>query len=178
MLKEEKIEWILGKHSNTNHMYDKYLPYEFHLRIVVEIHKKFKSLLPSNFDHESIELACFGHDLIEDTRTSYNDVKKVLGKKVADIIYAVTNDKGKNRKERAGSNYYAGIVNEPGATYVKLCDRIGNVQYGIMTGSDMLKMYRKELHIFLHKLELDKDVAIYLSPMVDYLIELLLPKKQ
>ena len=172
MTKAEKIEWILDQHKKTNHMYDKYLPYEFHLRIVVEVKRKFSYLLPSHLDPEIVELACWGHDLIEDTRASYNDVKEKLGKQVADIIYAVTNDKGKNRRERAGSKYYNGIVNEPGATFVKLCDRIGNVQYGIMTGSTMPKMYLKEAPDFFAKLQLDGGVIVYVSPMVDYLTEL------
>jgi hypothetical protein len=43
--------------------------------------------------------ACWGHDTIEDTRTSYNDAANHLGKDAADIVYAVTNEKGKNRAE-------------------------------------------------------------------------------
>jgi hypothetical protein len=31
-----KIEWIIEQHKNTNHFYDLYLPYEFHLRMVVQ----------------------------------------------------------------------------------------------------------------------------------------------
>jgi len=57
--------------------------------------------------------ACWGHDLIEDCRVSYNDVKDALGQEAADIIYAVTNEKGKNRKERANDKYYEGIRNTP-----------------------------------------------------------------
>jgi hypothetical protein len=57
-------------------------------------------------------------------------VKNHLDEGAADIIYAVTNDKGKNRKERAGVKYYEGIRKTPGAVFVKLCDRIANVQYG------------------------------------------------
>ena len=47
-------------------------------------------------------LATWGHDLIEDTRVSYNDVMNHLGQEASDIVFAVTNDKGKNRQERAG----------------------------------------------------------------------------
>jgi (p)ppGpp synthase/HD superfamily hydrolase len=97
-------------------------------------------------------LACWGHDLIEDTRTSYNDVKDKLGQEVAEIIYAVTNEKGKNRKERANHKYYEGIRNTKGAIFVKLCDRIANVQYSKMTKSRMFEMYQKENQHFIEEL--------------------------
>jgi len=100
--------------------------------------------------------ACFratwGHDLIEDCRVSYNDVKEQLGQEAADIIYAVTNEKGKNRKERANDKYYEGIRNTPGAVFVKLCDRIANVQYSKMTKSRMFEMYKKENDDFIVRL--------------------------
>jgi len=152
-MKEDKIIWIIQQHTNTNHMYDKYLPYEFHLRMAANVCKEFKHLLPNRNDgetsfREDVLLATWGHDLIEDTRVSYNDVKVELGHNATEIIYAVTNEKGRNRKERANAKYYAGIRETPGAVFVKLCDRIANVQYGIMTKSRTVEMYRKENELF------------------------------
>ena len=147
----KKIEWILEQHSSTNHMYDKYLPYEFHLRMVANVANKFMYIMvpkerlhPGDIDVIELKLAAFGHDLIEDTRVTYNDIKEQLGENVADIIYALTNEKGKNRKERANDKYYEGIRNTKGAVFIKLCDRIANVQYSKMTGSRMFEMYKKE----------------------------------
>ncbi len=146
----EKIDWVIAQHRDTNHMYDKYIPYEFHLRMVVKAADQFERLLSSQEPEfiESIKLACWGHDLIEDTRVSYNDVKNVLGYKAADMIYAVTNEKGRNREQRANPKYYEGIRNTKGAVFVKLCDRIANVQYSKMTGSRMFEMYKKENESF------------------------------
>ena len=155
---ENKINWVLEQHKSTNHMYDTYLPYEFHLRMVVNVAKQFGSLVVdicndgTGLTGKDILLGAWGHDLIEDTRVSYNDVVKQLGPRAADIIYAVTNEKGKNRKERANDKYYEGIRNTPGAVFVKLCDRIANVQYSKMTGSRMFEMYKKENDDFLTKL--------------------------
>lgn len=159
--KQEKIQWCIDQHKNTNHFYDEYLPYEFHLRMVAQVAKDFNYLIDvvhqvdGVSSHDIIELACFGHDLIEDTRVSYNDVKNVLGETAADIIYAVTNEKGKVRKERANDKYYEGIRNTEGATFVKLCDRIANVQYSKMTKSRMFKMYGEENLEFMKKLGYD-----------------------
>lgn len=155
----DKIEWCLSQHRETNHFYDKYLPYEFHLRMVVEVFNSYKHLLKYQIMFETVELACWGHDLIEDTRVSYNDCVNKLGKVTADIIYAVTNNKGRNRAERANADYYKGIRDTRLATFVKLCDRIANVQYSRLTKSDMFKMYQKENVLFLENLQPDNDYA-------------------
>ena len=184
---DEKVTWVLEQHTSTNHMYDTYLPYEFHLRMVVNVYQRFKDILPSNIEYGTgdrvinpvaqlsvshvVELACWGHDLIEDTRVSYNDVKKVLGEGAADIIYAVTNEKGKNRKERANDKYYEGIRNTDGAVFVKLCDRIANVQYSKMTGSRMFEMYKKENAEFVSRLRTEGDTKIL--PLIAELQKLL-----
>ncbi len=169
-----KQEWCIEQHRKTNHMYSEYLPYEFHLRMVSEVAKDFKHLLDDTKDYYTGEkyrgplqgqvtlrdaclIAVWAHDTIEDTRVSYNDVMNRLGQEVADIVYAVTNDKGKNRKERAGDKYYEGIRNTPGAVFVKLCDRIANVQYGKMTKSRMFEVYHKENPEFIRQLGYDAN---------------------
>lgn len=175
MTKQEKIQWCIDRHRETNHYYDEYLPYEFHQRMVVQAYNEFKYLLKKfNFidgtnQDDHFELACYGHDLIEDTRTSYNDVKLVLGEFVANIIYAVSNEKGKTRKERANSKYYEGIRDTPGAVFVKLCDRIANVQYSKMTKSRMFEMYKKENMDFIRELGCTLYNDCEYADMVKYL---------
>lgn len=136
-------EWCISKHRDTNHFYDTYLPYEFHLRMVAQACKDFEGLLQQN-EVQDCRIACWGHDLIEDCRVSYNDVKQRFGVGVAEIIYAVTNEKGKNRAERGNEKYYQGIRSNERAIFVKLCDRIANVQYSSMTKSRMYGMYKEE----------------------------------
>lgn len=174
------VQWILKQHKDTNHLYDVYLPYEFHLRMVVNVYNKFQHLIKNNeFESDDwgdtyniIELACWGHDLIEDTRVTYNDVLSHLGLQATEIVYALTNEKGRNRKERANDKYYQGIRETPYASFVKLCDRIANVQYGKMTTSNMVKMYLKENNEFIRKVLTKEDYEVF-KPMVDYLDNLL-----
>ena len=184
--KEEKINWCIEQHNKTNHMYDTYLPYEFHLRMVSNVGNNYNHLLDGTKEYYTGEqiinptlqvsllnacmVACWGHDLIEDTRVSYNDVKEVLGQEAADIVYACTNEKGKSRKERANEKYYEGIRNTPGAVFVKLCDRIANVQYSKMTGSRMFEMYKKENINFM--VSLGRQVNNPYEEMYQYLIKL------
>ena len=162
------VDWCIEQHRKTNHFYDRYLPYEFHLRMVNNVYEDFQHLLDEELN-DYCGKAVWAHDTIEDTRVSYNDVKNQLGDEVADIVYAVTNDKGKNRKERAGDNYYEGIRNTPGAVFVKLCDRIANVQYGKMTKSRMFEMYKKENPEFIRQLGVGQGTSIKYGDMFIYL---------
>jgi (p)ppGpp synthase/HD superfamily hydrolase len=139
--------------------------------------QEFIESVPDRNDGEtsfrgSVLMAAWGHDLIEDTRVSYNDVKNHLGQEAADIIYALTNEKGKNRKERANDKYYEGIRNTPGAVFVKLCDRIANVQYSKMTKSRMFEMYKNENPEFIRQLGYSIDVFNEYGNMFHYLNEL------
>lgn len=182
-----KSQWCIEQHHNTNHYYDTYLPYEFHLRMVNQAAMDFKHLLDDTKDYFTGEpwrgpkqnqvtlrdaclTATWGHDLIEDCRVSYNDVKEHLGQEAADIVYAVSNEKGKTRAERANDKYYEGIRNTPGAVFVKLCDRIANVQYSKMTKSRMFEMYKKENEHFIKSLGGHPQHELH--PMIGYLIKL------
>ena len=146
MLEDHAKHFSVNCHISTNHFYDG-LPYEFHLNMVTETAKKFISLIPSA-DHDVVLASCWAHDTIEDTRVTYNDVKSQLGVEVAEIVYALTNEKGKNRKERANDKYYAGIRAVPYATFVKMCDRIANVEYSKNQSSSMFEKYKEEFKEF------------------------------
>lgn len=173
---QEKIDWIGKRHRDTNHFYDEYLPYEFHLRMVLEVGKRFKHLI-AEADYEEVELANYGHDLIEDTRTSYNDVRKVLGYSVAEAILACTDRWGRNRKERKSPEYYAFIRNTPYAVFVKLCDRIANVQYSKITGnSKKFLMYKEENPDFVMSLHRGYPTVHPFKEMFEYLESLFVEK--
>jgi (p)ppGpp synthase/HD superfamily hydrolase len=154
--------------------------------MVAEVANDFKHLLDDTKDYftgedyrgpmqdqVTLRTAClrsaWGHDLIEDCRVSYNDVKNQLGQEAADIVYAVSNEKGKNRVERANDKYYEGIRNTPGAVFVKLCDRIANVQYSKMTKSRMFEMYKKENDEFVVQLGWDRKESHPYGEMFRYL---------
>lgn len=168
--KELKVieEFAIKAHHDTNHFYDEYLPYEFHLRMVYKTAKDFIYLVPIEKIFTVLSAALL-HDTIEDARQNYNGIKKITNTDVAEIVRAVTNyGRGRNRDERMPSFVYEDIRNVPYATYVKLCDRIANVQYSKMTGSDMFNKYKKENSHF--KSELDQVKGN--EPLWEYLDEL------
>jgi (p)ppGpp synthase/HD superfamily hydrolase len=147
-IKAEK--WASKSHSSTNHFYND-MPYRFHLEMVVGYAEKYLDLVPEHLQ-DTVLAACWAHDLIEDCRKTYNDVRGVLGIEVAEIVYALTNEKGKNRKDRANKAYYEGIRNAKGAIFVKLCDRLANIKYSVEHGSKMADAYRREHMNFLSEL--------------------------
>lgn len=132
-------------HEETNHTYDGH-PYMVHLQMVISFVNKYAPIYLDEKYLEIVSAAALCHDVIEDCRQTYNDVKKALGDEHAtNIVYALTNEKGKTRAERANTKYYAGIKGTPGATFTKLCDRLANVKYGLHNTSNMLETYREEL---------------------------------
>ncbi|MFM9449568.1 hypothetical protein ACKI1Y_44750, partial [Streptomyces acidiscabies] len=81
------------------------------------------------------------HDTTEDCRINYNDVKSEFGELVADFVYRVTNELGRNRVERADKTYPK-IAECAIATWVKLCDRISNMRFSYFVWDDR-EMFRK-----------------------------------
>ncbi len=150
-LVQKAYNYAVKCHSETNHLYDG-KPYSYHLKMVYDNGLRFKKCIPLAFI-DNVFAACWLHDTIEDCRVTYNDIKSEFGFEVAEIVYALTNDKGKNRKERAGENYYKGIRETKFATFVKLCDRIANVEYSKNTGSSMYEKYKKEMDEFINELD-------------------------
>jgi hypothetical protein len=73
-------------------------------------------------------------------------------KLVAEYVFALTNEKGRTRAERANDKYYQGIVDYRYAKFVKMCDRIANVYHSFIKGSGMFIKYQKEHKNFKEKL--------------------------
>ena len=158
-------------HQSVNEVYGDDLPYGFHLDMVVEGVICYGYLVCAR--EEDVLPLIFGsyyHDSIEDARQSYNDVVRAARKwmteeqaqMAAEIVYALTNEKGRNREERAGEKYYQGIRATPYAPFVKLCDRLANVTYSCSVdsgrdGNRMREVYKNEMGKFLPALISDTD---------------------
>jgi (p)ppGpp synthase/HD superfamily hydrolase len=151
----EKAKWFAYFHHGvTLHMYDDKTYFDGHLTRVANVAERYMHLIPE-VAKDAVLAACWAHDTIEDTRVTYNDVKSIMGEQVAELVYAVTNEKGRNRMQRANHAYYQGIRDTLYATFVKLCDRIANIEAGIENGGKMVEMYRKENDHFEDELRYD-----------------------
>ena len=148
---EKASSYAKTAHASTNHLYDG-RPYAYHLSMVANVATNYAYLLPPE-DLETVIAACWCHDVIEDARQTYNDVKAATSEAVAEIVFALTNEKGRTRKERANRKYYQGIIHTAYAPFVKLCDRIANVEYSTSMQSPMAKKYKEENDDFVGWLE-------------------------
>ncbi len=153
-------------------------PYSVHLANVVAVLARFGIT-----DAVSV-CSAWLHDTIEDTGTSYNDIKVRFGPEVAERVFAVTSELGRNRSERNTKTYPKIVQAGLEAIRLKLADRIANVEYGMATGGKQ-DMYAKEFRGFQNALRYlwpyglvnedgDKTVAhAELEPMWQYLDKLL-----
>jgi (p)ppGpp synthase/HD superfamily hydrolase len=139
-------QYAIKCHESTNHKYDN-KPYSVHLQMVVDAAEKYIHHI-YDFHRDMVVAACWLHDVIEDCRKTYNDIRKDFSGDVAEIVYAVTNEKGRTRKDRANEKYYEGIKATPYAVFVKVCDRLANVRYSVENNSNMVSAYRKEFKEF------------------------------
>lgn len=148
---EEVREWAYNEHNSVGHKYSNF-EYSYHLSMVASFAEKFKEYI-NDEDFDIVLKACYCHDILEDTRNTYNDLKKVVGDEVAEIAYALTNEKGRNRKERASDKYYSEMRHVPYACLVKLFDVCANMIFSNTMDKSMFNMYKKELPEKLKKLE-------------------------
>jgi (p)ppGpp synthase/HD superfamily hydrolase len=158
-------------HRSVNQTYSKGLPYSFHLDMVANVAATFGHLVcTSENDVVPLLFGAYYHDSIEDARLTYNDVMKTARSMMGndeqaltatEIVYALTNDKGRNRAERAGEKYYAGIRATPYAPFVKLCDRFANISFSCQgrdaTALRMKEIYKKEVPHFLESINPHSD---------------------
>ena len=145
--------------AHSNQSYDEIFPYEKHLDDVVDVLKRF------GFSGKYI-VAGYLHDSIEDDGISYNDIKKHFGVEVAEMVYCVTDELGRNRKEKKEKTLPKTASN-PDAIILKLGDRIANIEHG-----GKVDMYKKEQQEFKGALYLNtpndgKEMWNYLDRLID-----------
>ena len=170
-----RTAWNL--HESVGQTYDKNLPYGHHLSMVADAAIKYGyEVINNETDIIPVVFAAYFHDSIEDARLTYNDVVSIAGRfmtneqciTAAEIVYALTNDKGRTRKERAGEHYYAGIRETPYAPFVKLCDRLANMTYCFNGTNDannhMQKVYASEWSHFLQAITVCNKDSRYSLP--------------
>jgi (p)ppGpp synthase/HD superfamily hydrolase len=170
---EQTVKLTAKQYANHEHKkagctYGDSLPYVHHLEAVVTQGKKHIYYVIER--KQEVLDACWCHDTIEDCGISYNDLKKIIGEFSADIVYDVTNELGKNRKEKA-LRTYPKIAANSYAIFVKLCDRFGNTAFSKSTGHRMFECYKNEYPEFRKALKQDElfhDMWVELDELNEY----------
>lgn len=175
-------------HAGVNQTYDGSLPYGFHLDMVADgVMRYADEVCCSEADVLPLYFGAYYHDSIEDARLTYHDVVRKAQEFLTDgpahvaaeIVYALTNEKGRNRAERANEKYYRGIRQTPYAPFVKLADRLANATFSCRhddgSNEGMRRIYRQELPHFLEAIRPETtDDRHFLLPqaMIDELCAL------
>lgn len=167
-------EYAAKVHADVNQRYgeDNY-PYFYHLDKVGRLAATYlPEILGENEDILPVLFGAYFHDAIEDARLTYNDIKNIARKfmdesqvyMAAEIVYALTNEKGRCRADRANEKYYEGIRSVPYAPMIKACDRLANYNYAKEHKSSMLKAYTKEMNDFINHIKVDSPDKRFALP--------------
>ena len=140
---------------------DKY-PYSMHLSFVEAQGNKFIHLVDAIWI-PTVLYSLIAHDAIEDARMTFNDIFKLVVKyephiatSVAQIVYCVTDEKGRDRLERKNDKYYSELKKNKLAVFVKLSDLAANTLFSKLSGSSMYSKYKKEFPKFKEKVYIEE----------------------
>jgi len=136
--------WATKLHAERNQTWAAGLPYSAHLQSVEDVLSRFGFDDMTNPLHQTLRLAAWSHDLLEDCEVCRTTLRVLQGPEVEALVWAVTDEPGVNRAERHRLTYPK-IAGTPWATCLKLSDRISNTEASIVHGSTKkLAMYCEE----------------------------------
>jgi len=163
MMIENIKEFAIEKHSNQK--YGEH-SYSVHLKDVVGVLESF------GYQDYNIIASAWLHDVVEDQNVTVEEIKKIAGSEVANIVSRVTDEPGRNRAERKAKTYDK-IAGSFEATVVKFADRIANVRRSLSENSGLLKMYKNEHGMFKRKLynNFTDIISLSMQDCLDKLME-------
>lgn len=144
MIDFEKFALYAQKcHENANCEYDKKNYFSTHVLMVVDTLAIFKDVFIDPYDYTITKGAAFGHDLIEDAKQTYNNIKDNSNKDTADVVLAVTDVPAETRLLRHLLTMPK-TIKDHRAIILKMCDIYANALYSKLNGSSMYKKYVME----------------------------------
>ena len=158
--------------AHNGDVYGEGYPYSKHLNDVYNV------LITFGLFHEPLLVVAWLHDTIEDTQVVYEDVQSEFGNMIANLVYLVTDKRGRNRRERQ-ENTYPELAKDHYARLVKLADRIANITMTTHDSQEKFIMYEKEYPYFKETLqagmeekdefhEVEKRMWIHLDALLEF----------
>ncbi|MBS2004134.1 MAG: hypothetical protein JST44_21695 [Cyanobacteria bacterium SZAS LIN-5] len=146
---------------------DGYHPYSVHLAETAAVARRF------GVRNLAILTACWGHDMLEDTDKTIEDLLKAgFNPYEVALIWACTDGDADTRAERKFQAYRK-IRMVYGAVIVKLCDRIANVEHAAVSGYQRkYELYRDEMPEFewsLRDLQTEDETVRHLWKHLNWL---------
>jgi len=119
-------------------------PFWSHPKAAAEVARRFGL-------EETLQVAAWLHDVVEDTDIPLGQIEAEFGSEVAALVDAVTEPSGLTRRERHPAAWAKLRAAGPDAVAVKLSDRIANVESCLATPKGrkgLFRMYAKEYLAF------------------------------
>lgn len=130
-------------YSEANCEYGVGQSYMTHIDMVVGYVNFYKDVFSRPMDIEVVINAAYCHDLMEDAKQTYNNISKVAGIKVADVVLAVTDVPAENRLMKHLLTM-GKTVRDYRAIILKMCDILANATYSYAAGNSMYDKYVEE----------------------------------
>jgi hypothetical protein len=151
--------------------------------MVHDFYKKYEHYLTPE-QSIIIEKALWFHDVEEDCGQSYYTISKIIGVEAADVVFNVTNEQGKSRKEKILKTLYKTSTTYE-STFLKICDRLANMTFSFREKlkneqSDMYDTYVNEYYILRYTLNRNnwfKDMWVELDGLAGYYKGIIYPNK-
>jgi len=148
------------KHGNDKRKFTNELYYT-HPFAVVERLKTFNKYK----NNETMLAAAYLHDTLEDTKTTYHELKHIFNKEIANLVLELTSNKEEYTNKQNKTNhsikaqYLTKKINNmsKNARIIKLADREHNVSSISGAPSSFVKGYTKETKYILENLKFEPD---------------------
>lgn len=158
----------IAEQAHQNQKYGT-MPYRVHLEDVQKVLNRFGYLVTAEAFNPAVAnliVSAWLHDVLEDTVLSAEHLEYHVGVEVTDLVKRVTDEPGRNRKEKKLATYPK-IKGHYYATVLKLADRIANVEASKKMKKDgnknLYQMYAKEYADFrMHLFEEQGPVAMWI----------------
>lgn len=126
-LYQKSIRYAILAHGTQK--YGGFLPYFFHLNQTDKVIDYFGKDIPNGVFFK-VKTAAILHDVLEDTKVSYEQLKIDFGQEIADIVFCVTKINEKNTIDFE-TDYYQKMSQNPLAVLVKIADKAANCKQTI-----------------------------------------------
>lgn len=140
--------------KHAGQLYGGTLPYTHHLEAVDKNVQRFVDMergpaynIAARVGEDALRAAAWLHDVQEDCGVKNRELVELFGSDVASIVEAVTDEPGESRRVRHALTYPK-IARDPAGLFIKLCDRLTNVQAGGLN----VAMYHNEYAEFRRQL--------------------------
>lgn len=134
---------VFAMKAHGSQTYDKGVPYIVHPIGVCNTLSRFGFYLTDLEFGFYVMCVAVLHDVLEDTDVKYTELRDRFGIDIAEAVYALTDELGRDRHEK-NMKTWPKVRSNPYALPVKLADRIFNTETSLANNSHQLKRYRNE----------------------------------